>query len=420
MRSLPLTCAAVLAFVSPPGFSQTCNNAGRAVALILDASGSMHARLPSGESRIAAAQKAVKGVAAIVNPDAQLGLRVYGASSPAKEKNCEDSHVAVALAPAAKAGPEIQRSVDQVKAQGWTPIAYSLEQAAGDFPPAAKDRAIVLVSDGKETCKGDPVVTAKALGAKGVVIHTIGYAVDSAAKMQLEGIARASGGKYFDSPDGLDLAAKLKSAFEACRQKPAATPTGGKPGKLRTTGAQWLASHRVVDAQTGKEVGKIDSASMEIPLPPGIYEVRFGPNTWKGIEVRPNATTTISPATLKVAKNVSARLVDSETGAVHAQLDAVSSSAVVMPGVYDLVFAHDLRWPFLRLDGGKTLTLAPVEVRVKRPWKTARVLHEGRPVAQFDAVTSRVRLPPGEYVVEIDGKPNSFSAPKGGEEFENE
>ena len=419
MRTLSLLALTAAVALPADSLAQACRNAGQAVALILDASGSMHARLPSGESRIAAAQKAVKGVAALVAPDAQLGLRVYGGKSPASQKNCEDSHVAVALAPAATAGPEIEKAVDQVKAQGWTPIAYSLEQAAGDFPVAAKERAIILVSDGKETCKGDPVVAARGIGARGIVIHTIGYAVDSAAKMQLEGIARASGGRYFDAPDGAALAATLKSAFAACRQKPATVPTGKEPGKLRTTGAQWLSRHPVVDSQTGKEVGQLDSARLEIPLPPGVYDVRFGPNAWKGIEVRSKGVTTISPATLELTKNVSARLVDTETGAVHASLDAVSAKAVVMPGVYDLVFANDLRWPYLKLDGGKSLKLDPVEVRVNRPWKSARVLMDGRPVAQFDAVTSRVRLPPGEYVVEIDGKPFSFSAPRGGEEWEN-
>jgi hypothetical protein len=418
MRTVPSLCAVVLGFAPLAGFSQACNNADRSVALILDASGSMHARLPGGESRIVAAQKAVKGVAALVDPNAHVGLRVYGARSPASEKNCEDSQLAVPLAPAAKAAAEIQKAVDGVRAQGWTPIAYSLEQAAGDFPAGAKERAIVLVSDGKETCKGDPVVAARTLGARGIVVHTIGYAVDSAARMQLEGIARASGGKYFDAPDAPELAATLKAALGTCRQKPAAVPTGTKPGKLRTSGAQWLARHPVVDSN-GKEAGQLDSARLEIPLPPGIYEVRFGPNSWKGIEVRPGETTTISPATLEVKRNVSAKLVDTETGAVHASLDAVSARAVVMPGVYDLVFANGLRWPYLKLDGGKTLKLEPVEIRVNRPWKSARVLHEGKPVFQFDAVTSRVRLPPGDYVVEIDGKPHPFAARNGGEEWEN-
>jgi hypothetical protein len=418
MRCLPALCALAAACLPLEVPSQACNTADRSIALILDASGSMHARLPGGESRIAAARKAVKGVAAAVDPGTQLGLRVYGAKSPARDKNCEDSHLAVPLAAAAKAGLEIQQAVDGVKAQGWTPIAFSLEQAAGDFPAGAKERAIVLVSDGKETCKGDPVVAARALGSRGIVVHTIGYAVDSAAKMQLQAIARVSGGKYFDAPDAPELAATLKSAFTTCAQKPAATPTGTAPGKLRTTGAQWLARHAVVDSN-GKEVGQLDSARLEIPLPPGVYEVRFGPNAWKGIEVRPGETTSISPATLEVSKNVSAKLVDTETGAVHASLDAVSAKAVVMPGVYDLVFTKDLRWPYLKLDGGTTVKLDPVEVRVNPPWKSARVLQDGRIVARFDAVTSRVRLPPGDYVVEIDGKRHPFPAPKGGEEWEN-
>jgi hypothetical protein len=165
-------------------------------------------------------------------------------------------------------------------------------------------------------------------------------------------------------------------------------------------------------------VGDLNSARMELPLPPGVYEVRFAQSSWKGVEVRAGEITTISPASLELSKNVSARLVDSETGAEHARLDAVSRTAVVMPGLYDLVFSKDLRWPHLRLDGGKTLTLEPVEIVVNKPWKSARVLRDGRPVFRFDAMTSRVRLPPGDYVVEIDGTPHAFSAPKGGEVFE--
>jgi hypothetical protein len=51
---------------------------------------------------------------------------------------------------------------------------------------------VILVSDGKETCKGDPCLTAKALAeADGsLIIHTIGFAADSAAKYQLQCIAR--------------------------------------------------------------------------------------------------------------------------------------------------------------------------------------------------------------------------------------
>ena len=59
---------------------------------------------------------------------------------------------------------------------------YAEEQAANDFPAGAKERVVVLVSDGKETCQGDPAVAAKALAAKGITAHTVGFVVDSTAR----------------------------------------------------------------------------------------------------------------------------------------------------------------------------------------------------------------------------------------------
>lgn len=415
------TLACVAALLPAAAFPQTCNTADRAVALVLDASGSMNARLPAGGTRMTAAQRAIKDVAALVAPQAQLGLRLYGAKSPAKDKNCDDSHLAVSFAPAQSQGAAIGKAVDEARAQGWTPIAHSLEQAAKEFPAGAKERVIVLVSDGKETCKGDPVLTARALAAKGITVHAIGFVVDSAARMQLQSVAKATGGSYFDAPQGSELPQTLKSAVNACATKAPAIPkASSNPGKLRTTASRWLGAHEVLNAETGKKVGALTHANPEIKLPPGVYEVRFGPATWKGIEVRGGETTTISPGMLKVSKAVAAKLLDSETGAVHGTFNAVETSAAVMPGLYDLVFRSDLRWPHLRIEGGKTLTVDPVEIRLAPDlkWKSARVLHQGRPVARFDAVTHRYTLPPGDYVVEVDGKAHPVSAPQGGESFE--
>ena len=420
MRIISTGLLAIAATFPVTALPQSCNTGDRAIALVLDASGSMNAQLPGGGTRMAAAQRAVKGVAALVTPEAQLGLRLYGARSAAKEKNCDDSHLAVSFAPAQSQAAAISKAVDGARAQGWTPIAHSLEQAASDFPAGVKDRVIVLVSDGKETCKGDPVVTARALAARGITVHTIGFVVDSAAKMQLEAVAKATGGSYFEAPQGTELPGTLKSAIHACRIKPASIPTASSdPGKLRTTATMPLSAHEVLDSAKGTKAGELNNANREIKLPPGIYEVRFGPATWKGIEVRAGETTTIEPGMLKVSKPVSAYLVDSETGARHASLNAVTTTAAVMPGIYDLEFRGGLRWPHIRVDGGKTLTLDPIEIRLSRDmkWKKAHVLHEGKTVARFDAVTYRHTLPPGDYVVEIDGKPHPVSG-KGGESVE--
>jgi hypothetical protein len=413
-------CIVLTFFLTSPGYAQTCNSADRSVLLILDASGSMNAKLPNGETRIEVARRAVKGVATLVPGKAQVSLRLYGAQSPSREKNCQDTHLAVPFAQAETNGPPISSTVDGIKAQGYTPIGYSLGQAADDFPATAKERVIVLVSDGKETCQGDPVVAAKALGTKGITVHTVGFVVDTAARGQLQTIAKATGGTYFDAPVGPELPETLKSALNACKARVVALPQKPQPGKLRTTSATWLTSHAIMNSETGEKVGEFNSSHREVTLKAGIYEVRFGPASWKGIEVRSGETTTIDPGVLKVevsnpSVHVSADVVDTETGEKHGTISPVSSSVTLMPGVYDMRF-RKAEWRFIKVDGGKTITLKPAAVILASGVKLqgARITtQDGTEVFRFDAVTSRAALPPGDYIVEVDGNKLPFPAAEG-------
>jgi hypothetical protein len=315
----------------------------------------------------------------------------------------------------------IAASVDGAKAQGYTPIAYSLEQAQGDFPAGrAKERVIVLVSDGKETCKGDPLLAAKGLATRGITIHTVGFIVDTAARMQLQNIARATGGTYFDAPVGPELPDRLRAAFNACKQV-VKLPAKPQPGKLRATSATWLASHGVFNAETGDKVGSFDSSHLEVTLPAGIYEVQFGPGRWKGIEVRPGETTVISPGIVRVNNiqgNNTGRLIDVETGEQHADMNRMSTTASVMPGLYDLRVGRGPVWPFVKIDGGDTTTLSLAVVRMMPGVKYQRarvVTSDGQAVESFDAVTSRIGVPPGSYVIEVDGRKIPFEASEGSE-----
>jgi hypothetical protein len=410
--------AAILALAAVPlaagvAVAKTCNTAERSVLLILDASGSMNGRLPSGESRIEVAQRAMKDVASLIPGEAQLALRLYGSQSPRDARNCDDTNVAVPFRPAAAGAAAITTAVDGVKAQGWTPIALSLGQAAGDFAADAKERVIVLVSDGKETCSGDPTLAARELAGKGVTVHTVGFIVDKAARMQLQAIAKATGGSYFDAPVGPELPKTLAAALNACRQKVAALPAKPKPGKLRTTSAVY--GLPILDAQTGKEVAKLDRMTLEAKLPAGIYEVRFGPGSWKGIEVRPGETTIIEPGELRLEPTVGAKVFDTETGAEHGSFDRVSPAVTLLPGVYDIRFGA-AEWRFVKVEGGEVTTLHPVTVKLGAglKWEKARVVTaDGTEVARFDAVTSEAVLPPGDYVVEVDDSKVPFPASEG-------
>ena len=414
--------ALVVGSMPAPALAQSCNTADRSVLLILDASGSMNAKLPNGETRMAVAQRAIKGVAGFVPAQEQLSLRMYGAQSAARQKNCQDTHLAVPFGPASASGSAIISTTDGAKAQGYTPIAYSLEQAANDFPADAKERVIVLVSDGKETCQGDPVVAAKALAAKGITVHTVGFVVDTAARGQLQAIARTTGGTYFDAPVGPELPDTLKSALNACKTRVVTLPPKPQPGKLRTTSA--IFPHDILNAETGQKVATFDRMQTLVELPAGIYEVKFGPGSWKGIEVRPGETTTIEPGELRVEASgakvlVHASVVDSETGEKHGAFDPMASKVTLMPGVYDVQFAKAV-WRYVKVDGGKPTTLRPPSVILAEglKWKTARVTtQDGTEVHRFDAVSAGWRLwaalPPGDYIVEIDDNKFPFPATEG-------
>jgi hypothetical protein len=409
-RALASFIGVVAALWLAEASAQSCNTADRSVLLLLDLSGSMNAALPGGETRVSVARRAVKGVAALLPGEAQIALRVYGAQSPPARKNCEDTHLAVPFGPASKQGEPIGKIIDETRAQGYTPIAFSLQQTANDFPSHAKQRVIVLVSDGKETCKGDPVVAAKALAAKGFVVHTIGFIVDTAARMQLQSVARATGGAYFDAPVGPELPNTLKSAFSACKQTVTAPKRAG-PGTLRSTSAVYPLP--VFNSETGERVGTLTRTTLEAKLPAGIYEVQFGSSRWKGIEIKAGEITTINPGEVALNPTTGAEIVDSETGESSGRFDAANARVTVMPGLYDLKFRR-ISWRYIKIDGGKIteLKLATIRLQDGLKWKkTARIVtQDGTEVFRFDAVTYRAVLPPGEYVVEIDDAKYPFKA----------
>ncbi|MBF0492793.1 MAG: VWA domain-containing protein [Deltaproteobacteria bacterium] len=180
--------------------------------IILDVSGSMNKMLGS-EKRIEAARKAIALALAGTPDDAIVALRLYSHRISPRDKvaSCKDTELVVPFGPVNK--PLIQTIVNAAQPLGETPIAYSLEQAALDFGAVSDEQAvIILVSDGEESCGGDPIATARALVARGfkVKIHTIGIDVDAPARAQLEGLSTATGGTYKDARDAASLSSSLQ------------------------------------------------------------------------------------------------------------------------------------------------------------------------------------------------------------------
>jgi Mg-chelatase subunit ChlD len=182
----------------------------RSVQIVVDASRSMWGRM-HGEPKMSVAKDILQDVSYWFPEDLDLALRAYGSTSPSDDKNCSDSTLLVPFA--AENREPIRRAVAGLRPLGQTPIAYALNQASRDFGSMDDDRAVVLVTDGIESCGGDPVQAARDLRAQGIKVHVIGFGLGSAAdedRASLQAVADASGGHYVTAGS----AEELKRALE--------------------------------------------------------------------------------------------------------------------------------------------------------------------------------------------------------------
>jgi hypothetical protein len=381
----------------------------RSIALILDASGSMNAKLPSGGTRIDAAKAAVSAFVGKLAPDTRIAYRVYGHQSPARDRNCKDTELMVGFGTVAANWDRILAKTAGVRAQGYTPITYVIQLAAADIAKEPGQRVVVLVSDGKETCEGDPCAAAKALAAADarLAIHTIGFNVDTAARYQLQCVARMARGTYSDATGAADLGAKLG---EVAASKPApvtkitltiATP---KPGKLQIKNAD---SHKVTEAETGKEVASMSMSRWSVDLPAGLYNVTFGPTVWRSVEVKAGETTVLDPATIEVLNAAAAghTVLDWETGVEFGKISPFKRRLTVLPSTFTVTFGGT-EWRQIEVKAGENKVLNPAVIVVKGASGRGHKVHteNGTLVATISSLVSVLPVPPGKYTFEAGDK----------------
>lgn len=408
-----------LAVTSAPSFAQ---DVSRSIALILDASGSMNARLPGDVTRIDAAKTAVGDFIAKLPAGVRISYRVYGHQSPTRAKNCQDTELLVGFGPASANRDAILAKTREIRAQGYTPITYVIQLAAADVAKEPGERAVVLVSDGKETCPGDPCAAAKALAAADakLVIHTIGFNVDAAARYQLQCIARVARGTYSDSTAAGDLAAKL-GAVAVAKAPPApppaakqAPPPGKKttmtiarprPGKLEIKNADF-SGHKVTDAETGKQVGFFSNMTF-MELPAGMYNVAFGPTLWKSVEVKAGETTVLEPGMIEV-RNASAaghKVLDSETGVEVVQVSSSVNQRTVIPSTFTVMFGN-ARWENIEVKPGEKRVLNPAVIVVNGASGAGHNVYaeDGTRIGNVSSFVHIMPVPPGKYTIDIEGQ----------------
>ncbi|MDD5570246.1 MAG: hypothetical protein PHD97_03725, partial [Bacteroidales bacterium] len=89
----------------------------------------------------------------------------------------------------------IKNKLKTIIPKGTTPIARTLQAAAGDFTPCLECRnVIILITDGLEECKGDPCAVSKELQKKGIFLKPFIIGIGLKDKSSLE-----CAGNYFDA-----------------------------------------------------------------------------------------------------------------------------------------------------------------------------------------------------------------------------
>ncbi|WP_301172307.1 VWA domain-containing protein [Brevibacillus nitrificans] len=190
------------------------------VEILLDASGSMAANV-NGQTKMEAAKKAIQAFAESLPEKANVALRVYGHEGSGKDsdkaRSCKSSELVYQLQPYQAQG--LSAAMNQFKPTGWTPLALAMQQAQVDlskFKGEKNTNIIYLVSDGIETCGGDPVAVAKQLGSSDItpIVNVVGFGVDGEGQKQLKEVAKAAGGRYVLIQDQSQLEKELNRARE--------------------------------------------------------------------------------------------------------------------------------------------------------------------------------------------------------------
>ena len=183
------------------------------VLIILDASGSMETKI-NGQSMMQTALNEINSLVDRLPEEVNIGLRVYGGKSTDAKASCSDLELLEPIASGNK--DKVKAALNGITAKGSTAMASSLQQAANDlanFPSTANSNFIYLISDGMETCGGNPSAEAEKLVSSNVspIINVIGFNVDGKGQTQLESIAKSGNGQYSHALNQQTFAESLKS-----------------------------------------------------------------------------------------------------------------------------------------------------------------------------------------------------------------
>ncbi|KPC71103.1 hypothetical protein ADL26_16180 [Thermoactinomyces vulgaris] len=179
------------------------------IVILVDSSGSMAAKV-SGGQKMELAKQAVESFAKQMPDGANVSLTVYGhkGSNNEKDKAVSCNSIEEVYPLGAYDESKFNNALNKFQPTGYTPLAGAMKLAKQKLANQSKaENIIYVVSDGIETCGGDPVQVAKELHTSNIkaVVNIIGFDIDDAGQKALEAAAQAGGGKYSSVNSKVDL-----------------------------------------------------------------------------------------------------------------------------------------------------------------------------------------------------------------------
>jgi Ca-activated chloride channel family protein len=372
-----------------------------AIMFILDASGSMWGQI-GGQPKIAIAKAVLTDLINDLPDDSHAGLVAYGHR---RKRDCQDVEELVSLQPIDK--KSLIAKIKAIGPKGKTPITLSIRKTAEKLKSIEEETTIILVSDGKETCEGDPCALVKELKAAGIrfTMYVIGFDVSEEEKAQLECIAQAGGGQYFTAKTAQEFRVAAKEAVKKSQSFGYLKITALRSGKPISARVDIFAQG---EKKTVKSVRSVTEPALTgSKLKPGVYDL-----TITDREVRPPQKATLSGVTV-TAGATTEKSVDFSGGGLSVAVLAEGRKETAGLYVYRAGEKQPLVTGDTSSDNPKTFALGPGIYDLRVLYKKVRPEMERRfsdiRIEAGQTIEKRVEFGEGRLSIEVlvNGKKGS-------------
>jgi len=179
--------------------------------IILDVSNSMWGQI-DGVAKISIARDVVGDLVTDLQEDIDFGLMAYGHRAKA---DCGDIELVMPVGELDEAA--FKNAVNSLTPRGRTPLTAAMREAANQLDYTSRSARIVLVSDGVESCDGNPSTLAKELADSGLdlTVHVIGFDVSGIEDLSgLQELAEQNHGLFLTPETAQELKDNLNTMMD--------------------------------------------------------------------------------------------------------------------------------------------------------------------------------------------------------------